>query len=200
MAASRLLKIFLSYAFDDNAHVRQLYSQLVALGADPWLDAEKLLPGQDWKLEISKALDEADVIILCLTQHSVSKEGYVQKEMRLALDRGLEMPEGRIFLIPAKFEPCEMPYSLKGYQWVDLFADHGMDKLVKSLNLRADQVGAKALVPNASSAPVTKPREQKEAGKNPKAKSTSGGTVINIQGNVTGSTIVIGDDNKVDTD
>ena len=196
MAASRSLKIFLSYAFDDNARVRQLYTQLVALGADPWLDTEKLLPGQDWKLEISKALDDADIIILCLTQRSVSKEGYVQKELRLALDRGLEMPEGRIFLIPAKLESCEMPYSLKGYQWVDLFSDNGMGKLIQSLNLRAKQVGVKQLVSSTSS--EIKLEEQKEA--DIKSKTKPAGTVINIQGNVTGSTIVIGDDNKVDTD
>lgn len=198
MTASCSLKIFLSYAFDDNARVRQLYAQLVKLGADPWLDTEKLLPGQDWKLEISKALDDVDAIILCLTQRSVSKEGYVQKELRLALDRGLEMPEGGIFLIPAKLEPCEMPYSLKGYQWVDLFSDNGMGKLIQSLNLRAKQVSAKQLVSSNSS--EIKLEEQKEADKKSKVKPASGGTVINIQGNVTGSTIVIGDDNKVDTD
>jgi len=30
----------------------------------------------------------------------VDKEGYVQKEIKFALDKALEMPEGRIFLIP----------------------------------------------------------------------------------------------------
>jgi hypothetical protein len=31
----------------------------------------------------------------------VEKEGYVQKEIKFAPDKALEMPEGRIFVIPA---------------------------------------------------------------------------------------------------
>ncbi len=100
----------------------------------------------DFQREIQKALDASDVILLCLSKKSVDKEGYVQREIRVALDRALEMPEGRIFLIPARLEECELPHRLKSYQWVDLFSEGGMEKLIKSLNLRAKQVGAKTLL------------------------------------------------------
>lgn len=196
MTASRSLKIFLSYAFDDRDRVKKLHAYLSAQGAKPWLDTEQLLPGQDWRLEIGRALDESDAVLLCLTRKSVGKEGYVQKELRLALDRALEMPEGRIFLIPARLEECEIPYSLKSYQWVDLFADGGMERLVKALNLRAKQVGTKPLASAGAPPPGIKADQPK---KKPKRRPSSG-TVVNIQGDVTGSTIVIGDDNKVDTD
>lgn len=43
-------------------------------------------------MEIDKALDETDLILLCLSKTSVTREGYVQKEMRLAMDRALEIP------------------------------------------------------------------------------------------------------------
>ncbi|HNE05808.1 MAG TPA: hypothetical protein PLT08_14880, partial [Anaerolineales bacterium] len=69
--------------------------------------------------------------------------GYVQKEMRLALDRALEMPQGEIFLVPARFEEVDLPYSLRDYQWVDLYTENGKTKLLKSLALRAQKVGAK---------------------------------------------------------
>jgi hypothetical protein len=139
------LKIFLSYSSSDRSQVRDLYEFLVSHGADPWFDVENLLPGQDWNLEIRKGLEDADVILLCLSKKSVSKEGFIQKEMRLALDRGLEMPEGEIFLIPARLEECDLPFNMRSYQWVDLFTDNGMRKLVKSLNLRAERVGANPL-------------------------------------------------------
>ena len=142
---SKLLKIFLCHSSGDKPQVRALHDVLLKIGAAPWLDAEQLLPGQDWNLEIQKALDASDVILLCLSKKSVDKEGYVQKEIRVALDRALEMPEGRIFLIPARLEECELPHRLKSYQWVDLFSEGGMEKLIKSLNLRAKQVGAKIL-------------------------------------------------------
>ena len=198
MTSNHPLKIFISYAFADNALVGKVYEYLLSQGADPWLDTEKLLPGQDWKLEISKALDEADLILLCLTKRSVSKEGYVQKEMRLALDRALEMPEGDIFLIPARLEECNLPYSLKDYQWVDLFAENGMTRLVKSLNLRAQKVGAQPLSPDGKPAPEIK--KKKPAQKKKAASRPSSATVINIRGNVSDSNIVIGNQNKAEND
>ena len=194
MTASRPLKVFLSYAFDDNSSLKELYAFLESQGAEPWLDTEKLLPGQDWKLEIGKAMDEADAILVCLSKVSVGKEGYVQKEMRIALDLALEMPEGQIFLIPARLDDCEIPFRLRSYQAVDLFAEGGMDKLIQSLNLRAKQIGAQPLLTDGTPAPeiklASKPKKSKEK--------SSPGTVVNINGNMTGN-IVIGDDNQVNT-
>lgn len=140
---SRLLKLFISYASGDRSKAQELHAYLSTHGMNPWLDTENLLPGQDWKMEISKALDETDLILLCLSKTSVTREGYVQKEMRLALDRALEMPQGEIFLIPARFEDVELPFSLREYQWVDLYTESGKAKLLKSLGLRAQKVGAK---------------------------------------------------------
>jgi hypothetical protein len=197
MANSNPLKIFISYSSGDRPQVQKLYELLLVSGADPWYDQEKLLPGQDWNLEIRKGLDSADVILICLSKKSVSKEGYVQKEIRLALDMALKMPEGRIFLIPARLEECELPHSMKSYQWVDLFAPNGMERLIKSLNLRAEQVNAKPI----TTAEGAKPDLKKEAPKKqkPVSKPARGGNVINIYGDVSGSNIVIGDDNQVES-
>jgi hypothetical protein len=185
------LKVFLCHASDDKPEVRDLYNLLVKHGADPWFDAEKLLPGQDWNFEINKALDSSDVILLCLSKKSVDKEGYVQREIRIALDRTLEMPEGRIFLIPARLEKCDLPYKIRTYQWVDLFTEDGMEKLIKSLNLRASQVKARPLSLDGA-APVAKKSTPK---KQPKPNQSD--TTINIQGSFDGSNIIIGDDNEV---
>ncbi len=196
MSASRPLKIFLCHSSGDKPEVEKLYEYFSQQGADPWLDSEKLLPGQDWNYEINKALDNSDVILLCLSKKSVDKEGYVQKEIRLALDRALEMPEGRIFLIPGKLQECELPRRLQSYQWVDLFTEKGMEKLVKSLNLRAKQVGAKPLSVDGSPVPEIKKAAPK---KRPTPKPSSS-TVVNINGDVIGGNVVIGDNNEVEND
>ena len=78
----RLLKVFLCHASQDKPVVRGLYQKLLAEGwMDPWLDEEQLLPGQDWDMEIEKAVEAADAVIVCLSNNSVTKEGYVQKEL-----------------------------------------------------------------------------------------------------------------------
>ncbi len=108
MPPTRPLKVFLCHASADKPAVRKLYRYLKERKMDPWLDAENLLPGQNWQVEIPKALQSSDVIIICLSNRSVDKEGYVQKEIKFALDKALEMPEGRIFLIPARLEDCNL--------------------------------------------------------------------------------------------
>ena len=56
--SKRPLKVFLCHAHADRDPVRALYNRLTKDGADAWLDKEKLLPGQDWELEIRKAVRE----------------------------------------------------------------------------------------------------------------------------------------------
>ncbi|GMV34476.1 MAG: toll/interleukin-1 receptor domain-containing protein [Chloroflexi bacterium CFX1] len=196
MTIRRPLKIFLSYASEDRGKASELHSHLLSLGAAPWLDVENLLPGQDWKMEIAKALDEADLVLLCLSNHSISREGYVQKEMRLALDRALEIPPGEIFLIPARFEPVELPYSLRDYQAVDLFAEDGMKRLVMSLNLRAKRIKARPLDIAGAPLPDMKadtPAPRKKTSPAPPASKVE----IHIHGDVKNSNLIVGDGNDV---
>jgi Tol biopolymer transport system component len=136
----RPLKVFLCHASTDKPKVRELYRYLRRRGINPWFDEEHLVGGQDWQVEIPKALATSDAIIICLTKNSVDKEGYIQKEIKFALDKALEMPEGRIFLIPVKFEECEVPFSLSRYQWVDLTVESGFAKMMKALKFRASQL------------------------------------------------------------
>jgi hypothetical protein len=71
----RKLRVFLCHASQDKPVVGQLYQQLLAEGwIEPWLDKEKLLPGQDWELEIKKSVEVADAVIVCLSTISVAKE------------------------------------------------------------------------------------------------------------------------------
>lgn len=140
--SQRPLKVFLCHASGDKPQVRVLYKRLVADGVDAWLDQEKLLPGQDWRVEIPRAVKEADVVVICLSNKSITKEGYVQKEIKFALDIAEEKPEGSIFLIPARLEECPVPDQMSRWQWVDLYEENGFIKLLRSLKLRADKVGA----------------------------------------------------------
>jgi outer membrane protein assembly factor BamD (BamD/ComL family) len=138
----RALKVFLCHASGDKPQVLALYKHLVVEGVDAWLDKKKLLPGQDWRVEIPRAVRESDVVVVCLSNKSITKEGYIQKETKFALDVAEEKPDGTIFLIPARLEDCPVPEKLSRWQWVDLFEENGYVKLLSSLKLRANIVGA----------------------------------------------------------
>jgi len=142
MTENRKLKVFLCHSKDDKPKVRELYRRLVADGFDAWLDEEKLIPGQEWDLEIRKAVQDSDVVVVCLSNGSITQAGYVQKEIRFALDVADEQPEGTIFIIPARLEDCQVPSRLNKWQWVNLFEKTSIEKLNHALNLRAKGLGS----------------------------------------------------------
>jgi hypothetical protein len=131
--AFKTLKVFLCHSSGDKPAVRNLYQQLRSDGFSPWLDEEDILPGQPWEETIRKAVRQSDVVIVCLSVSSINKSGFVNKEIKLALDVADEQPEGKIFVIPARLESCEVPDRLRGWQWVDLFDKKGYSKLVRGL-------------------------------------------------------------------
>ena len=137
----RPLKVFLCHAHSDKDAVKSLYTRLTQDGVDAWLDKAKLLPGQDWELEIRKAVREADVVVVCLSKQ-FNQAGFRQKEVRLALDTAMEKPEGEIFIIPARLEECDSLESLRKWHWVDLFEEDGYEMLMRAFRVRADKIGA----------------------------------------------------------
>jgi hypothetical protein len=143
----RLLRVFLCHASADKQTVRGLYKTLREDGFDPWLDEEDLVPGQDWRVEIPQAVHNADVVLVCLSTHSIGKEGYVQKEIKFALDTADEKPEGTIFIIPVRLEDCPVPQRLSRWQWVDLATASGYERLQGALRRRATALGLSASTP-----------------------------------------------------
>lgn len=136
-AARSGLRVFLCHSSADKPEVRRLYDRLVADGFDAWLDDVNLLAGQDWEHEISRAVKQADVFLACLSAHSVNKRGFVQKEIKFALDAAEERPEGAIFVIPVRLDDCELPGRLARWHRVDLFSDDGYARLKAALSSQA---------------------------------------------------------------
>jgi hypothetical protein len=106
------LRVFLCHSSEDKAAVRDLYHRLESSGVKPWLDESDLLPGQDWDREIASAVRNTDVALICLSKNSVSKAGYIQREIRYTLDIADQQPGGTIFLIPLRLESCDVPERL----------------------------------------------------------------------------------------
>lgn len=103
----------------------KLYDDLRRAGVDPWLDRKKLLPGQNWKRAIKQAMKTSAYIVTLLSTHSVSKQGYVQKELKEALELLEQMPPSDIFIIPVRLDACEpLDERLQELHWVDLFESY----------------------------------------------------------------------------
>jgi hypothetical protein len=182
--SGKKLLVFLSHASEDKPKVRNLCKRLKADGFDPWLDEERLLPGQGWDLEIKKAMRISDAMLLCFSKLSAQKEGYIQREYKKAMDYQQEKPEGAIYVIPVRLDDCEIPFTIQGLQFVDYPADY--ERLVKSLNLRAEKL-ARAVLPLS---PAPAPRKAKTQQK-------PTGHTYNIQGGIhAGRDVIQGNQTK----
>jgi len=129
-------RVFLCHSRGDKAAVRELYRRLQADGANPWLDEEDLVPGQDWQAEIKIAVRSSAIVLVFLSQTSIAKSGFVHREIGLALDVADEQPPNTIFVIPARLEECELPERLGRFHAVDLFQPRGYEKLLRALRVK----------------------------------------------------------------
>lgn len=135
---TKKLLVFLSHANEDKPTVRKLAKRLIKDGFDPWLDEERLIPGQNWELEIEKAIRTSDAILLCCSAKSMAKEGFIQKEYKRAMYYQETKPEGIIFVIPVRLDECELPFFLHELHWVDFPANY--HRLLAALNTRANRL------------------------------------------------------------
>jgi hypothetical protein len=137
--------IFLSYAKEDKSRVDEIYILLKKAGLNPWMDdppspyaSEGIPPGQDWDQFIRHKLRHAAVTPAFLSARSSAKQGYIQKEYRLALNTLMEKPPDKIYLIPVLLESITIPdirvdtISLNQLQWYKLY-ERGIDDLIAHL-------------------------------------------------------------------
>ena len=127
-------RIFLCHASEDKRQVTEIYYKLKAAGYSPWLDKMDILPGQQWDIEIKRALRNSRFIVIFFSNHSISKRGYVQREFKLALDTLEEIPDGQIFIIPVRLEECMVPEAFGHIHYVDLFEPLGFDLVKKVIS------------------------------------------------------------------
>ena len=102
------MKVFISYDRSDQEWAQQLASSLSAAGHVVWYD-RNILPGDNWGLELGKALEESNAMIVLLSPDGV-KSPYVQREIEYALSS--KKYEGR--LIPVVVRPTtDIPWVLR---------------------------------------------------------------------------------------
>ena len=132
-------QIFLSYAREDADKVESLYQELSDAGFKPWMAPKDVVPGEKWPSAIRRAIRDSDFFLVCLSANSVSKRGWVQREMKQALDLWQEQLEDDIYLIPVRLEDCEAPESLREFQWVNLFEADGWAQLEKAIQVGVER-------------------------------------------------------------
>jgi len=135
----RKAKVFICHASEDKEIAREIYQELLSRHVDPWLDEEKLIPGEAWDETIQVVIQESDAILVLLSRYTVNKKGYVQKEIRKALEVADFMPEGRIYVIPVLVDDTKLPSKLTKWQAIDYGHESFYERLLRGIQAALDK-------------------------------------------------------------
>lgn len=100
------LKLFLSYAHEDDAHREALVEHLTPLidaGVFTLWHDRRLTGGQDWAGQIDQHLAAADVVLLLVSRHFLASEYCKDVEVKQAL---AQHAEGRTRVVPVVLKSC----------------------------------------------------------------------------------------------
>jgi hypothetical protein len=151
-------QVFICYAREDHEVAKKLYKDLKRVGVTPWLDTEDILPGQNWKVTTQKALRASSYILVLLSSHSVSKRGFVQKEIKMALDILDEFPPDEIFIIPVRLDDCEpADERLQDLQWVEFSSSYeiGLNQILRVLLPNQNEKQIQQIIQTPSQKPLS---------------------------------------------
>jgi len=134
--------VFISYSREDKDRVLDLAAKLRNAGVSLWIDQGGIDGATLWGEEIVKALENAKVLLLVVTESAVRSHN-VAKEVVLASER-----KGHI--LPVHLEPTQIPsslrYPLAGIQHIEYFqgdADTNLRTILRSL----ERVGVRIAPP-----------------------------------------------------
>ncbi|MBL8175512.1 MAG: TIR domain-containing protein [Bryobacterales bacterium] len=129
-------RVFIAYVEEDEEAATRLCEDLRRQGCDPWIDRERLLPGQNWLRRIESAIEFSDAFVALFSARSIRKRGQFQSELRYAIDCARRIPLDQPFIFPARLGECHVPKRItSAIQYVDLFPDWdlGVKRLLRSI-------------------------------------------------------------------
>ena len=118
---------FSSYTRSDSDFVLNLAKDLRSAGADLWLDHVDITGGKRWDLEIERAVESCEDMIVVLSPQSVNSEN-----VRDAVSYVLENQK---LIIPVLYRDCKISFRLRRVQYVDCTADceEGFRRLLRAM-------------------------------------------------------------------
>jgi len=132
--------IFLSYVSEDRPRVLHYFDLLDQHALEPWMDCKSILGGQNWGYEIRNAMERSDVIVVFVSENSVDKRGYAQREIKVALDKLEEKLVNDIYIIPVQLDDGNYPYLVKDLHFINSSDKASDEKLLESVRKALRQV------------------------------------------------------------
>jgi hypothetical protein len=102
--------VFVSYVRDDSAVVDQLCADLKNAGVPTWRDNDQLLPGDNWKLAIRRAIENGTGFIACFSRRFEDRSrSYMYEELVLAIEQLRQRPADSGWFMPVLLDDAMPP-------------------------------------------------------------------------------------------
>jgi hypothetical protein len=111
MTSPKPLRIFCSYAHEDEEHLDELRTTLRGLerqGLIEWWHDREIVPGWEWEEDIDKNLRTAELILLLVTPDFMSSDYVFEKEIDRAIERH---QRGEARVIPIIVRPADWEWA-----------------------------------------------------------------------------------------
>ena len=118
-------RIFVSYSSKDQTFVDQLYARLKESGHYVWLNTESIPKGEHWHDEMSKGLQETDILILVVSPDAMASK-WVTEEWHTIL-------QAQKKVIPILYRSGKTPKAIARLEMIKAENDDWYYRLVKAL-------------------------------------------------------------------
>jgi 5'-deoxynucleotidase YfbR-like HD superfamily hydrolase len=110
------MKIFLSHSSADKKFVRKIANALESQGYKIWFDEIDILIGESITDEIGEGLQECDVVLVFLSNHSVASRWFKTEWQTKFFE---QVNKGGVYILPLLVEQCEIPLLLRDKKFAD---------------------------------------------------------------------------------
>jgi hypothetical protein len=140
MVSAHSMKVFISYSDADKKWADALRSGLTDAGFEVTVPADDIEPGENWHLELGKALDRANAMVVLLSPDSVAS-----RHIRAEIEFALVSPHFRDRLIPVLVKPTDdVPWILRKQRFIRATknVDETVHRVVEALQQSPVPVGS----------------------------------------------------------
>ncbi|MSR56967.1 MAG: toll/interleukin-1 receptor domain-containing protein [Planctomycetaceae bacterium] len=115
------MQVFISYAQSDREAAKGIADALTKGGHNVWLDYEQVVPGENYALQVAKALEKSDAMVSI-----ISPDAMKSRFVRGDIDYALSEPKYAGRLVPVMVKPTnpkDVPWILEQLNWIDATAN-----------------------------------------------------------------------------
>ena len=141
--------VFISYVHENKLEVDRIHQELESYDIKVWRDLQDLNPGERWKRQIRKAIQDGTFFIACFSKEYHDRyESYMNEELTIAIERLRQLHIDQVWFIPVKLNDCELPdidigrgETLEDLTYVKLYKDWdgGIQRIVNLIRSESSE-------------------------------------------------------------